>query len=43
MYNSASGCFKSLGITGDSNLFIFGESYAGKYVPAIALKIQQEK
>lgn len=39
MYNEAKGCFRDFGITGESDLFIFGESYAGKYVPAIAKKI----
>lgn len=43
MYNENAGCFKDLGITGDNDLFIFGESYAGKYVPAIASKILTEK
>ena len=43
MYNENAGCFKDLGITGDNDLFIFGESYAGKYVPAIASKILSEK
>lgn len=43
LYNNAKGCFKNLGITGDHDLFVFGESYAGKYVPAIAKKILEEK
>ena len=43
MYNEGAGCFKDMGITGDSDLYIFGQSYAGKYVPAIAGKILTEK
>lgn len=43
MYNNDKGCFKDLGINGDSDLFVFGESYAGKYVPAISKKILEEK
>lgn len=41
LYNNANGCFNSrfLNIPGGSPLFIFGESYAGKYVPAISKKI----
>jgi len=39
LYINPSGCFSSLGISPSSDLFIFGESYAGKYVPAIAAKI----
>lgn len=35
LYNSNNGCFKKLGITGSQDLIIFGESYAGKYAPAI--------
>jgi carboxypeptidase C (cathepsin A) len=30
-----------LGFKGDHPLFIFGESYAGKYAPAIAEKIKR--
>lgn len=43
MYVNPSGCFPGLGITPESDLFIFGESYAGKYVPAIAAKILEKK
>ena len=43
MYTSSHGCFKNLNITENSDLFIFGESYAGKYVPAIAAKIVEEE
>jgi vitellogenic carboxypeptidase-like protein len=41
LYNNENGCFhsKNLNIPGSSPLFIFGESYAGKYVPAISKKI----
>jgi vitellogenic carboxypeptidase-like protein len=39
MYINPNGCFQALGISPDKDLFIFGESYAGKYVPAIAAKI----
>lgn len=41
MYGSK-GCFSGFGITPDMDLFIFGESYAGKYVPAIAAHILEE-
>jgi carboxypeptidase C (cathepsin A) len=43
LYNKNEGCFKQLGITGDHPLFVFGESYAGKYAPAIAEKIKSEQ
>lgn len=38
LYNNENGCFhaKNLNIKPSSPLFIFGESYAGKYVPAIS-------
>jgi vitellogenic carboxypeptidase-like protein/serine carboxypeptidase 1 len=39
LYNNQNGCFNKLNIKGDHSLFIFGESYAGKYAPAIAEKI----
>jgi len=32
-----------LGITGSSPLYVFGESYAGKYAPAIAQRIKHEQ
>lgn len=41
LYNNKSGCFHSdhLNISAHSSLFIFGESYGGKYAPAIGKKI----
>jgi vitellogenic carboxypeptidase-like protein len=43
LYTDGKGCFNGLGIRPDAPLFIFGESYAGKYVPAIGAKIVREK
>ncbi len=43
LYLSPQGCFNKVGITGAHPLFIFGESYAGKYAPAIGQKIKQEE
>ena len=40
LYNNPNGCFNKVGITGDHPFFVFGESYAGKYAPAIAQKIK---
>ena len=36
LYNNNNGCFKKLGISPTQDFIIFGESYAGKYAPAIA-------
>lgn len=35
LYNNKNGCFNQLGIKPSQNLIIFGESYGGKYAPAI--------
>jgi len=43
LYTNQNGCFTKLGITGAHPLFIFGESYAGKYAPAIGQKIKHEQ
>lgn len=39
LYQNSNGCFKQLNILPSQDLFIIGESYAGKYVPAIAMQI----
>lgn len=36
LYQNNDGCFKQLNILPSQDLIIFGESYAGKYAPAIA-------
>lgn len=43
LYLNPNGCFNKVGITGDHPLFVFGESYAGKYAPAIGQKIKVEQ
>ena len=45
LYNTMEGCFNSrhLDIPPTVPLFIFGESYGGKYAPAIGKKIIEEK
>jgi carboxypeptidase C (cathepsin A) len=43
LYQNPAGCFNKLGFTGANPLFVFGESYAGKYAPAIAQKIKKEE
>ncbi|KAL4472481.1 hypothetical protein ABPG74_018430 [Tetrahymena malaccensis] len=43
LYHSENGCFKQIGINGkETPLFIYGISYAGKYVPSIAQYIVQQ-
>lgn len=42
LYQNNNGCFKKLNISPSQDLIIFGESYAGKYVPAIGVKIKKE-
>lgn len=36
LYQNNNGCFKRLNFSPNQDLIIFGESYAGKYAPAIA-------
>jgi vitellogenic carboxypeptidase-like protein len=43
LYMNPNGCFNKVGITGAHPLFVFGESYAGKYAPAIGQKIKYEQ
>lgn len=42
LYQNTNGCFKKLGISPSQDVIIFGESYGGKYAPAIGVKIKQE-
>lgn len=41
LYQSNNGCFKKLNFSPSQDLIIFGESYAGKYGPAIGDKIKK--
>ena len=45
LYNNKNGCFSKdwLDISPSSSFFIFGESYGGKYAPAIGKKIVEER
>lgn len=43
LYQNTNGCFNKLGIKGTQDLVIFGESYGGKYAPAIGEKIKREQ
>lgn len=41
LYQNTNGCFKKLNINPSQDLIIFGQSYAGKYAPAIGVKIKR--
>lgn len=41
LYQHNNGCFNKLNIRPSQDLIIFGESYAGKYAPAIGVKIKR--
>lgn len=41
LYENNNGCFRKLNIKPSQDLIIFGESYAGKYAPAIGVKIKR--
>lgn len=43
LYQNSNGCFNKLGIKGSQDLVIFGESYGGKYAPAIGERIKKEE
>lgn len=43
LYTNSAGCFSQLGIKPDNNFIVFGESYGGKYAPAIGEKILREQ
>ncbi len=42
LYLNPEGCFQKIGIKGEHPLFVFGQSYGGKYAPAIGEKILRE-
>ena len=42
LYQSPNGCFQHLNIKGSNTLFVFGESYGGKFAPCIGDKILSE-
>ena len=41
LYQNANGCFKKLNFQPSQDLIVFGESYGGKYAPAIGEKIKR--
>lgn len=43
LYQNTNGCFKKLNINPSQDLIIFGQSYAGKYAPAIGVKIKRQQ